>query len=882
MKLSTRIIAAVLSVTTLVSGSTLAASAAQAVNAGNNKIYIKEMKIAYGNNEQEAKNWLSARGYTPVDGNLNKSNSTVTVMGYKTTTNVNEAITDLAVMPMGNGYSIDAYKDMLDTYKESVIDPFVQSYMPAIEEYRENVEAGRPQAITAQAILNSYTDGFAIPDTKPEEWTNMTNDEYDEYKAGFAAISAKWNDTDKDLGDAFAYGELRSEVSEAEYEANPTDYVDFSKLILQCDPDVLSVIRQALAMGADTDPNQNWLQRLEDAGPDCLTDNFEDYFPAYAGQSDYMTEDDKLTAISAAYENDAKRLAAGFKAVADDLEWYSEYPVHIEDQQDDVDDHFDALETAEGERERIAQFTRWTNTAVLYDALENIDYEGDWGDTLLDFFYDPDNPVDRTDSYEDFYPFAAQLSDGQRAGLAFTPLLSLVSYGIRDEEAWDEAQDEVEDKLEELGKSGVYANVNREIYEGGVALTSEAMRKRDLEGSDPYDSVIHSASYRVASNTLLITGIIGCAVGLTVFFKARSAAAYWVQKASRLRSSLEEATNDCASAFERFNKYNKIKLNPVYNDSGRIVIDQNTTMSPEVFEANFQSYQSNYHYMNNTAVPRAQAEFEDGYDLAMANADKARMWEYIGAGVSIGFGLMAIAGGIMKIIDLANYYEPEYDEIPRYIVDEKDITKEDENGNTIVLHNDFAYYKVVTCNRKAKGTSGDSNHNWWTSGAKTNVDKYTQWGCGDYGDLNGDVGKGWLALYTETNPEHDPIEAGTFVVKFNDEVPSGYDNAIHLFGSSAAVNLNSSRWDFNADTTYVYYKTDHIHTFTHGDVNNDGMIDIKDATEIQRYAAQFIELDSTALAAADVSGDGNVTIADATKIQRYIAKLINELVTVST
>jgi hypothetical protein len=40
----------------------------------------------------------------------------------------------------------------------------------------------------------------------------------------------------------------------------------------------------------------------------------------------------------------------------------------------------------------------------------------------------------------------------------------------------------------------------------------------------------------------------------------------------------------------------------------------------------------------------------------MANADKARMWEYIGAGVSIGFGLMAIAGGIMKIIDLANYY----------------------------------------------------------------------------------------------------------------------------------------------------------------------------------------------------------------------------------
>ncbi len=157
MKLSTRIIAAVLSVTTLVSGSTLAASAAQAVNAGNNKIYIKEMKIAYGNNEHEAKNWLSARGYTPVDGNLNKSNSTVTVMGYKTTTNVNEAITDLAVMPMGNGYSIDAYKDMLDQNTTMSPEAFEANFQSNQSNYHYMNNTAVPSTSSAPPLRSTST-----------------------------------------------------------------------------------------------------------------------------------------------------------------------------------------------------------------------------------------------------------------------------------------------------------------------------------------------------------------------------------------------------------------------------------------------------------------------------------------------------------------------------------------------------------------------------------------------------------------------------------------------------------------------------------------------------------------------------------------------------
>ncbi len=54
-----------------------------------------------------------------------------------------------------------------------------------------------------------------------------------------------------------------------------------------------------------------------------------------------------------------------------------------------------------------------------------------------------------------------------------------------------------------------------------------------------------------------------------------------------------------------------------------------------------------------------------------------------------------------------------------------------------------------------------------------------------------------------------------------------------------------------------------------GDVSGDGIISIRDATEIQRHAAQIIELVGNEFISADVSRDGHVTVLDATAVQRY-------------
>ncbi|MEE3491949.1 M4 family metallopeptidase [Ruminococcus sp.] len=58
-----------------------------------------------------------------------------------------------------------------------------------------------------------------------------------------------------------------------------------------------------------------------------------------------------------------------------------------------------------------------------------------------------------------------------------------------------------------------------------------------------------------------------------------------------------------------------------------------------------------------------------------------------------------------------------------------------------------------------------------------------------------------------------------------------------------------------------------------GDVDGDGVVDVTDATLIQRYDVEMVELADWQLKAADVDGDGEVTILDVTWIQRYIAEM---------
>ena len=86
-------------------------------------------------------------------------------------------------------------------------------------------------------------------------------------------------------------------------------------------------------------------------------------------------------------------------------------------------------------------------------------------------------------------------------------------------------------------------------------------------------------------------------------------------------------------------------------------------------------------------------------------------------------------------------------------------------------------------------------------------------------------------------------------------------------------NVFNSRLE-NADFKIVYRDAPSVLV---GDVNGDGVVNITDATTVQKHIAQLIELEGDCLKSADANGDGAVNIADATQIQKYIAQLIDYL-----
>lgn len=60
-------------------------------------------------------------------------------------------------------------------------------------------------------------------------------------------------------------------------------------------------------------------------------------------------------------------------------------------------------------------------------------------------------------------------------------------------------------------------------------------------------------------------------------------------------------------------------------------------------------------------------------------------------------------------------------------------------------------------------------------------------------------------------------------------------------------------------------------SFSLGDVNMDGKINIRDATTIQKFIAKMIELSEDSIALADFDQNGKVNVKDATAIQKHIA-----------
>ena len=754
---------------------TMCSVAASAEGSGGK--YVKDVFIAYeySDDESKAKDWLTDHGYEPIaDLNAGKTSktktNTVAYLGITRTDDPDEAITDMAVMNMNGGYSFDKYEEIVKQ-KRADIDEFINTFIPALNEYRENYngkgsEGGQKRAQMAHDLLNKFFDG------DPE---------------GDYAV----NDTGKPLGDLFL-NQTKQEIGDDAYNALSADdklnTADFEQIILESSGPAVSIIEQALALATDT-AEDTWLDRLDGLTGRDLVKNIAEYVPSAKGQN--LAPSAAMNLLAAHFEDYAKILSTNWADVHNDILWYEQYcDEHDLWQGEDeefeayisrLDSYFNKSREADPEKSND-EYNRFIKVNTYYSNIAETSYSGEWGETLYELFRPEDETTDYSNKIEYFAPLAAALSDGQRAALDFLPLSTLLRMALDSDSVLETdfpSTDEVfkNSKGEKLESISIYSGINRAIFREGVALTNEAMVEKNM-GNDPYGDIWDPRGIvDIVSYSSLCVGAVSLVAG--VVMTVRTAAPL-----SSAVAATSSAMTEFLTAQAAYNKWNNlIEL------VGRRFVNNNDLAKLDVLAKELQQATDKL-----TAAQTKQA--------AITRVSTAGKW-MMGIG-----GALMIAFAVLKGVQMYMYYHVDFSRIPVMIVDEADIvtTVKGEDGTEITLTNfdQFVYYDVVKCNRQEKGLSPS---------AQTNVDKYKEWGCGDAADINGDVGQEWVAMYVNRSPKKgNPILADSLVLKQgkdSEKTPADCNGFLHMFTINDAFKIDNDNYSYSDnDGMYLYWKGD--------------------------------------------------------------------------
>ena len=182
------------------------------------KLYVKDVKFIVADSLEEAKKSVPA-GYTMLEEDLNQGAEVISsvddvYLAYTTTTNPDEAITDMKMMNMKGGYVVSDYDTEINNVGEQ-IQNMVHEFGDAVDSFRENYKKGTPGAKAAYYTLSAFT-----------------IDELD----------------NKSLADYFVYSQV------------PDGF--YLKLLMNAHMDILSSILSALTMAVQGETGNTWLDRL--------------------------------------------------------------------------------------------------------------------------------------------------------------------------------------------------------------------------------------------------------------------------------------------------------------------------------------------------------------------------------------------------------------------------------------------------------------------------------------------------------------------------------------------------------------------------------------------------------------------------------------------
>lgn len=394
--------------------------------------YVSDVYVAYGKDAEAAKKTLTDKGYTPVDGNLNDGGKTYTMLGVKSTSDPQDAITDISVMNMRGGYSVDEYRAFLRSQKTKITD-FLNEFMSVIREYRTNLKNNKQKAVVIRELLNNYVD-----DDTGMKMGDLLNSETLQDKMGVA----------KSIG-----------------AANPGKLPDLVTILLQGNAQVLNSVEFLLCMAADTADN-SWIDRFAALDYDKLFDQIEDERPELNTETKRQQYADNL------YGETADALSMEVAELRNKLLAYESADLKLETAtEEDIKKTFGDVENDFNAAIRLQD---WMSIGAIYDGLSAYEGGAFKKGELLRFFCEEVDPEDYEDRY---YPMAAAFSEGQRCGMVFVNLENLLRCTFADEAGWKQIAGENTDYSGEETVS-VYQNIDRDVYreDGSVALTDAAQR----------------------------------------------------------------------------------------------------------------------------------------------------------------------------------------------------------------------------------------------------------------------------------------------------------------------------------------------------------------------------------------------------------------------
>ncbi len=664
------------------------------------KTYVMEIILSYGNTDDDAKNWLTDNGYTVLNYNLNEgaddtwSTKRAVYLGYTTTNNVDEAVTDMRLMNMKGGYSVQDYQLLLEEQKND-IRLFMDDFIIAINEFRNNYNAGQPRAQSAYKMLNLLYD----------------------------------DDTQQYMGDLLL-NKIKEEYTDEEFSALSSDVqsktADMTTILMQANANSVLAIEQLIALAAD-DGDSLWTDRYSEYG-------------TYDDMLDSLITEKRLTVnqaekeLASEYDEDAKSLQSKFEGYKTYLESYTSADITLSSTQEEIDAYKNANEDFD--------YVNWFTAGTQYEVMKVL--ENDDG-SLLDLVIGDEYDVENEDRCM-LYPLIASLTKGQRACLDFLSMFQIMALGINTDESVKSAVDSLSADVTNEIKSSIYDGVDRTIFGNDVALTNEAYRLQNSTGKD----AINNWTDSISSTSLILAGVFGItAIAMT---------ACWVSGPllTKLITKLGNNQSYYSSQAEFF------------------VQEARESLLDATVEANRET----------------AADYTTKAENALRSIGTAKTMQKI----LYYAGIVATAATIILFVvslwstyeDLKEYYNTDFTPIPMHMVNES-VNENDEKV--------FTYYTAVKCNRQDVGMVTD----------KTEILK-------DFGDLNGDVGRQWVALYTTKDRTAGYPLTADFTVQYENTNIPDKKTALSMFGENVAQNLTNSKLGYTYSNSkkgiYMFYAAD--------------------------------------------------------------------------